>query len=360
MVSMAFFEVPNRGVQTLFEFFNNVGVPGADTAGSPEDQAEFGDGLLLTQGYTIVWVGWHFGIPRGSDDIGIDLPIAMENRKPVTERVVAPFTVDVPSQTLDLDPDSAAYPPVDLNSSDAVLTVVQNIYDPPRVILRNQWQFARAANGQVIPDATSLYLRGGFVPGQTYQVSYTAKNTPVGGLGLAALRDVASAFRKLGAPVSANYEYVFGMSQTGRFLREFLYEGFKGHPHGAAPAPFSGTITPNQGVLPPVQVVVAVWIPVAVAAFASETIPGVTLGATVIPVYPVPGLAVKLQQGTSVTANIRSLALTVEPLVVIVAVVPPVEFPACPKLSTFSKQALIGEQDAANDPAFHSVIFNCK
>ena len=66
----------------------------------------------------------------------------------------------------------------------------------------------------------------------------------------------------------------------------------------------------------------------------------------------------KLQQGTSVTANIRSLAFTVEPLVVIVAVVP-VEFPACPKLSTSSKQTLIGEQDAANDPAFHSVIFSC-
>jgi hypothetical protein len=68
---------------------------------------------------------------------------------------------------------------------------------------------------------------------------------------------------------------------------------------------------------------------------------------------------VKLQQGTSVTANIRSFALSVEPLVVMVAVVPPIEFPACPKLSTLSKQALIGEQDAANDPAFHSVIFNC-
>jgi hypothetical protein len=113
-------------------------------------------------------------------------------------------------------------------------------------------------------------------------------------------------------------------------------------------------------VLPPVHIVVAVWIPVVVAAFASETIPGLTLGATVIPVYPAPGLAVKLQQGTDVTANIRSLSFTVGPLVVIVAVVPPVEFPACPKLSTLSKQALIGKQDAANDPPFHSVIFNCK
>ena len=38
----------------------------------------------------------------------------------------------------------------------------------------------------------------------------------------------------------------------------------------------------------------------------------------------------------------------------------PVELPACAKLSTFSKHALIGEQDAANEPAFHSLILNCK
>src|SRR5437867_1175215 len=128
---------------------------------------------------------------------------------------------------------------------------------------------------------------------------------------------------------------------------------------GAAPTPINGTITPNQGVFPPVQFAVAVWIPV-VAAFASEIYVGLILGATVIPVYPVPGTTVNLQQGAAATAKIRSFSLTVEPLVVIVAIVPPVEFPACPKLSTFSKQALIGEQDAANDPAFHSLIFNCK
>jgi hypothetical protein len=129
---------------------------------------------------------------------------------------------------------------------------------------------------------------------------------------------------------------------------------------GAAPAPFNGTISPNQGAFPPVQVAVAVWLPVVVTAFASETIPIETGGATVIPVYPAPALGVKLQQGTSIPTNIRSLALTVGPLVVIVAVVPPVVFPAWLRLSTFSKQALIGTQDAANDPAFHSLIFKVK
>ena len=105
-------------------------------------------------------------------------------------------------------------------------------------------------------------------------------------------------------------------------------------------APLNGTITPNHGVLPPVHVVVAVWIPVVVAAFASETSPSVTLGATVMPVYPGPGIPVKLQQGTDVIANIRSSACTVGPLVVIVAVVPPVEFPACP--TTRQQTACLG------------------
>src|ERR1700730_13870875 len=63
------------------------------------------------------------------------------------------------------------------------------------------------------------------------------------------------------------------------------------------PAPIIGTITPNQGVLPPIHVVVAVWVPTAVTAFASFTIPGLVLGATVIPVYPVPAAPVKVQQG---------------------------------------------------------------
>jgi hypothetical protein len=46
-------------------------------------------------------------------------------------------------------------------------------------------------------------------------------------LGFAALRDVAAAFKhQPGALVPARYAYVFGPSQDGRFLREFLYEGF--------------------------------------------------------------------------------------------------------------------------------------
>ena len=60
-----------------------------------------------------------------------------------------------------------------------------------------------------------------------YDLIYTAKNTPVLGLGYTAQRDVASAFRYgKNQPVQAKYEYIYGASQTGRFLREYIYDGF--------------------------------------------------------------------------------------------------------------------------------------
>ena len=223
---VAFFEVPNRGDRGLMGEFDRA----PRRAASGEE--EFGDGLLLRSGYTLVWVGWQFSVDRKSSLIGIDLPIAMDNGQPVTGRVNAPFTVNTTEPTVALDPDTSRYPPVSLASPDATLTVRENVYDTPRVIARDQWQFAKLVDGKVIPDGASLYMKNGFQAGQTYELSYTAKNTPVGGLGYTALRDVGAAFRKPGALVSAKYEYAFGVSQTGRFVREFIYDGFNADEQG--------------------------------------------------------------------------------------------------------------------------------
>ena len=75
-------------------------------------------------------------------------------------------------------------------------------------------------------------MKDGFQAGQTYEISYTGKDTPVGGLGYTAIRDVGAAFRKPGALVTAKYEYQFGVSQTGRFIREFIYDGFNADEQG--------------------------------------------------------------------------------------------------------------------------------
>ena len=73
----------------------------------------------------------------------------------------------------------------------------------------------------------TVTLEGGFEPGQTYELSYLAANPPVAGLGFAAVRDAAAWVKYAAdATVSAKYTFAYGSSQTGRWLRDFLYEGF--------------------------------------------------------------------------------------------------------------------------------------
>jgi hypothetical protein len=69
------------------------------------------------------------------------------------------------------------------------------------------------------------------VPGKIYQVIYTTTGAPVIGLGLLAMRDIVS-FLRYGSAQESNpcaghlqYAYGFGRSQSGRFLRHFLYLG---------------------------------------------------------------------------------------------------------------------------------------
>jgi hypothetical protein len=72
-------------------------------------------------------------------------------------------------------------------------------------------------------------LSTGFEPGRIYEIRYRAQHPPVAGVGLAAIRDVASAV-KYGngaiVPARGKYLHVYGASQSGRFLRLFLYDGF--------------------------------------------------------------------------------------------------------------------------------------
>ena len=222
---VAFFEAANRGHRSLATTFSQ---PFRDRA-SPEE-AQYGDGTLFNEGFTLVWVGWQNSVDREPGLVGIDLPIAMENGKPVTGRVNtfgfgAPWIVAKDSPTLQLDKDTSRYTPVSLNSPDDVLQMAANVYDKPTVIPRDQWSFA--------PDGKSLNLKTGFKAGMRYDLIYTAKNTPVLGLGFTAQRDVASAFRYgKNQLVAAKYEYFYGASQTGRFLREYIYDGYSADEQG--------------------------------------------------------------------------------------------------------------------------------
>ncbi len=76
-------------------------------------------------------------------------------------------------------------------------------------------------------NGNTVTLEGGFEAGRTYELSYLAANPPIAGLGFAAVRDTASWIKYApDAVVSTKQVLAFGSSQSGRFLRNFLYLGF--------------------------------------------------------------------------------------------------------------------------------------
>ena len=85
------------------------------------------------------------------------------------------------------------------------------------------------------PSPTQICVRGGFDPAKLYQVSFTAKDPYVLGMGFAAFRDVGEFFRNASAddvgtpnPVARRISHSIarGNSQSGNFLRGWLHMGF--------------------------------------------------------------------------------------------------------------------------------------
>src|SRR5258706_1994885 len=74
---VVFFDIVNRGNKQLLRSFSRGG-GGAD----PTAEADFGDGYLMNQGYTLVAVGWQFDVAKGRGLVGLDAPIATGNGKP--------------------------------------------------------------------------------------------------------------------------------------------------------------------------------------------------------------------------------------------------------------------------------------
>jgi hypothetical protein len=224
---VALFDIPNRGRKNILRDFNR-----APPSFDPSAPLDLGDGFLMQQGYTLVWVGWQFDIPHRAGVVGLEAPPATDNGKPITGRISTTFTPNSADPTYSLSDlgryaDTTHYPPVDLTDPTSSLVVRDGFLGAPHTIPRDQWQFGRLKDGQVIPDASAIYLKSGFQPGHFYELSYEARGAVVAGVGLAALRDLASAIkRRTDLPVGARFVYASGPSQDGRLLREFLYEGF--------------------------------------------------------------------------------------------------------------------------------------
>jgi hypothetical protein len=211
---VAFVEVSNRGRKGLLSGFSRAAGGGLD----PATDADLGDGFLTRAGYTLVWVGWQFDV-AGANMMKLNAP-----RAPGVSGIVrADFTLNNRATETTLA-DLVAYAPADPAAADTMLTVRDGSYGKAQTVPRSQWQLA-GGNRVTMP--------GGFEPGRTYELSYRATNLPVAGVGLAAFRDTASWLKHApDALAPARYAYAWGSSQSGRFLRTFLYYGFNSDEKG--------------------------------------------------------------------------------------------------------------------------------
>src|SRR5256714_1047502 len=222
------YEVSNRGGKGMLGFFDHA--PGSLDPTTPE---QMGDGFLLKQGFTLLWVGWQFDVPQRAGLVRVYAPIATDNGKPIRGLVRSDFVVTEKQADHSLaDRDHAAYAAVDPESPDNVMTVRDSVDGPRRAVPRSQWGFARVDGGKAIADAAHVYMAAKFEPGKIYEVVYTAENPPVVGLGPAAIRDAVAMLKyksadALSIPAGAiTLATAFGISQSGRFLRTYLYYGF--------------------------------------------------------------------------------------------------------------------------------------
>jgi hypothetical protein len=207
----ALVEISNRGGNGLLDTFDKG--PG-----------EFGDAFLFQQGFTLVWIGWEFDVPPAPGMLRLDAPIATDHGKPIVGTVRSEYIGERATKTISLaDMSQVAYPVADPKAPGPQLTVRDHIRDPRRVISRTEWKFE---------DERHVTLKAGFEPGKIYEVIYQAKDPVVVGLGPTAVRDMVSYLKYGGEDKTIQRAIGFGISQSGRFLRDFLYEGFNADEKG--------------------------------------------------------------------------------------------------------------------------------
>ena len=206
----ALFEVSNRGGRSLLGMFDLGGKP------DPRTAEDLGDPLLFQQGFTLVWVGWEWDVPRRPGMLALDTP-----RIPGLTGLVRAEIIRNERTTRASLGDRAQTPYAVADPDAATLTWQDDPLAPPTVVPRSQWRFSE--------DGASVEFDSGFVPGRIYEVIYQGKDPVVTGLGSAAIRDYISYLKESGAVKRA---IGFGSSQSGRFLRTFLYDGFNADEKG--------------------------------------------------------------------------------------------------------------------------------
>jgi hypothetical protein len=214
------YDVLNRGEQKALTAFNDV--PRSTSLLGPDSA---GNGFLMRRGYTMAWSGWQGDIRTGAELLCTGFPIVQPKGKPFVGYSREEFVFDSLQNPII---GNLTYPAHTLDPNKVVVTVRRNNGEVPQRLDPANWRFVSQRQIEIrVPE--------GFDGGSIFEFVYPARDPVVLGLGFAAIRDFVSFLRCAGAdnplrgaagvPV-IDHVLGFGTSQSGRVLRDFLWQDF--------------------------------------------------------------------------------------------------------------------------------------
>jgi len=245
-----FFEVNNRGRKIAFGRLHDTS--SRASMNNPVTPDDFGNGFLMAQGYVVAWVGWGADIAPGDHRLTVDFPLALDDAgHPLTERILVEFSDrnfdggNPTSLPLSGGPAFHSFPAAStrkdaveaelwIASSDSPQPDGPDI-PPGERVPDDRWDLAHCPDGWPgTPSTTDICLKDAFQSGRTYRLLYRATGSPVMGLGYVTTRDFVTWLRHEIADDAGQPNPVAGLravlcqgiSSSGMYLRDFLYQGF--------------------------------------------------------------------------------------------------------------------------------------
>jgi hypothetical protein len=219
-----FYDVINRGGKIALIDFNS-----APRANNPATAADAGNGYLMRQGYSILWSAWQGDVLAGEERMLAGFPVPTDHGAPIIGINRDEFLFEVGAGPVRA---ALSYPANSLDQRQATLTVREREAEGRVAVAADRWRY-------VAPNQIEIMPPTGFDAGAIYEFIYPARDPIVMGLGFAGIRDLIAFLRheaadERGTPnplnldgrPAADYVFTYGRSQSGRLLRDFLWQGF--------------------------------------------------------------------------------------------------------------------------------------